>query len=64
MMPCSSATVLLVTSKKNVAALVAQGKTQEEVVAAKPTAAFDAQYGSPERFVPTLYQEIKGPAKK
>jgi hypothetical protein len=55
---------MLVTTKQNVAALVAQGKTQEEVIAAKPTAAFDATYGSPDRFVPVLYQELKGPAKK
>lgn len=46
------------------AALVKQGKTQEEVVAAKPAAEFDAKVtgGTPmsaDRFVTQLYLELK-----
>jgi len=41
-----------------VKALIAQGKTVEEVTAAKPTAAYDATYGDPARFLPGLYQEL------
>jgi cyclase len=49
---------MLSTVRDNVAPLIAQGKTLEEVTAAKPTAAYDAVYGSPERFVPMLYQDL------
>src|SRR3954469_20348245 len=47
-----------------VAVLVRQGKTQDEVIAAKPTADFDAQVSgatpqTADRFVGQLYQEIK-----
>jgi hypothetical protein len=47
-----------------VAALVRQGKTQEEVLAAKPTSEYDARVPQPgqtaDRFVGQLYAEIKG----
>ena len=51
--------------RDKVAALVRQNKTQEEVIAAKPTAEFDATVtgATPaiaDRFVGQLYQEIKG----
>jgi cyclase len=49
---------MIVTVRTNVSKLVAQGMTLEAIAAAKPTAAFDATYGSPERFLPALYQEL------
>jgi cyclase len=50
---------MLVTVQDRVAGLVEQGKTLDEVLAAKPTAEFDAVYGDPSRlFLPPLYQEF------
>ena len=50
--------------RDRVAALVSQGKTQEEVVAAKPTSEYDARVPqaaqTSDRFVGQLYAEIKG----
>jgi cyclase len=50
--------------RDRVAALVQQGKTQEEVVAAKPTSEYDARVPqaaqTSDRFVGQLYAEIKG----
>jgi hypothetical protein len=37
---------MLVTVRNNVAALKQQGKSLDEIVAAKPTAAFDAKWGN------------------
>jgi glyoxylase-like metal-dependent hydrolase (beta-lactamase superfamily II) len=37
---------MLVTVRDNVAALKAQGKSLDEIIAAKPTAAFDAKWGN------------------
>lgn len=52
---------MLVTVRDRVAELVRQGKTLDEVAAAKPTAEFDAVYGDPSRlFLPPLYQELSG----
>jgi cyclase len=53
---------MLVTVRDRVAKLVAEGKTLEEVKAAKPTAEFDAQWGSPDHmlFLPVIYAELKG----
>lgn len=53
---------MLTTVRDRVAALVREGKTLEEVVAAKPTAEFDAQWGSPDHmlFLPVIYAELKG----
>ena len=55
---------LIVAMRDRVAKLVAQGQTQEQVVAAKLTADFDAkidQAGTTgERFVTQLYAELKG----
>jgi glyoxylase-like metal-dependent hydrolase (beta-lactamase superfamily II) len=45
----------------NIDQLVKDGKTLEQVVAAKPTADFDATWGSPERLLPAVYAEMKGP---
>jgi len=44
----------------NIEQLVKDGKTLEEVVAAKPTAEFDAVWGSPERLLPAVYAQLKG----
>lgn len=49
---------MLLAVRNSVAALVASGSSLEEVVAAKPTAAYDNIYGSPERMLPALYQEL------
>jgi cyclase len=51
---------MLTTVHDNISKLVAEGKTLEEVVAAKPTAAFDATWGSPERLLPAVYAQLKG----
>ena len=53
---------MLTTVRDRIAALVREGKTLEEVVAAKPTAEFDAQWGSPDHmlFLPVIYAELKG----
>jgi len=53
---------MLVTVRDRIAALVSQGKSLEEVIAAKPTAEFDATWGSPDHmlFLPVIYAELKG----
>jgi len=54
---------LVLAVRDRVAALVAQGKTLEGVIAAKPTASFDAQVPqsaqSAERFIRWMYAEVK-----
>ena len=54
---------MLVAVRANVKALVDQGKTEDEVVAAKPTAAYDAQWGNgfmkAEQFTRFTYQSLK-----
>lgn len=51
---------MLVTVRDRVARLVAEGKTLEQVVAARPTAEFDAIWGSPDHalFLPVIYAEL------
>jgi glyoxylase-like metal-dependent hydrolase (beta-lactamase superfamily II) len=56
---------MMIAVRDKVAALVRQNKTQEDVVAAKLTAEFDANVPgatpmTADRFVGQLYQEIKG----
>jgi glyoxylase-like metal-dependent hydrolase (beta-lactamase superfamily II) len=53
---------MLVTVRDRVAALVRAGKSLEQVLAAKPTAEFDAQWGAPEHalFLPLIYAEQRG----
>jgi cyclase len=52
---------MLVTVRDRVAALVAQGKSLDEVLAENPTAEFDATYGDPSRlFLPPIYKELSG----
>jgi glyoxylase-like metal-dependent hydrolase (beta-lactamase superfamily II) len=54
---------MVVAIRDKVATMVREGKTQEQVVAAKPTADFDAKVQQPgttgERFVGQLYAELK-----
>ena len=54
---------MVVAIRDKVAALVKDGKTQEQVVAAKPTADFDGKVSTPgptaDRFVGQLYAELK-----
>jgi len=54
---------LVLTIRDRIAALLAQGKTEDEVVAAKVTADFDARIQQPgttaERFVRQVYAELK-----
>jgi len=54
---------MAVTVRDRVAKLVKDGKTQEQAVAAKPTADFDAKVGnapaSADRFVTQIYTELK-----
>ncbi|HEU4617130.1 MAG TPA: MBL fold metallo-hydrolase [Gammaproteobacteria bacterium] len=52
---------MLVTVRDRVAALVKQGKSLDEVTAAKPTAEFDETYGQPgPLFLPVIYKELGG----
>jgi hypothetical protein len=54
---------MVIALRDKVAALVKEGKTQEQVVAAKPTADFDAKVQQPgttgDRFIGQLYAELK-----
>jgi cyclase len=54
---------MVVAIRDKVATMVREGKTQEQVVAAKPTADFDAKVQQPgttgDRFVGQLYAELK-----
>jgi hypothetical protein len=51
---------MLVAIRENVAALKKQGKSRDETVAAKPTAAFDAKWGNflidPSYFTRLVYE--------
>lgn len=55
---------MLITIRDNVAALVGKGLTLEEIVAAKPGADFDEEWGGafikPERMVETVYRSLTG----
>jgi len=48
--------------RDRVAKLIGEGKSLEEVVAAKPAAEFDARWGSPDHmpFLPAIYAELAG----
>jgi glyoxylase-like metal-dependent hydrolase (beta-lactamase superfamily II) len=54
---------MVIAIRDKVAKLVKEGKTQEQVVAAKPTADYDAKVQQPgttaDRFVGQLYAELK-----
>ena len=53
---------MLVAVRENVAALKRQGRSLEETVAAKPTAAFDAKWGTfvigPALFTRLVYEGV------
>jgi len=53
---------MLVAIRKNVAKLKAQGRSRDETVAAKPTAAYDAKFGNflidPGFFTRLVYETI------
>ena len=55
---------MIVAVRDRVARLVTQGQTQEQVVAAKPTADYDARVPrgpqTSERFIGQLHAELKG----
>jgi cyclase len=53
---------MLTTLRDRVAKLIGEGKSLDEVVAAKPTADFDARWGSPDHmlFLPAIYAELAG----
>jgi len=60
---------MMIGVRDKVAALVRQNKTQEDVIAAKPTSSFDAQVTgatpmTADRFVGQLYQELKATATR
>ena len=46
--------------KARVADMVARGMTYEQVAAARPTAAYEAKWGDPERFLTAVYAELGG----
>lgn len=52
---------MLKTTRERVAALIAQGKSGEEVLAAGVTAEFDAIWGDPSRFLPAVYRDLSAP---
>ena len=56
---------MIIAVGEKVKQLVAQGKTQQEVLAAKLTAPYDAKVSggvdsSADRFISAMYQELKG----
>jgi glyoxylase-like metal-dependent hydrolase (beta-lactamase superfamily II) len=51
-------TEMLDSVRERVAALIADGATLEQVVAAKPTAAWDADYGDPMRMIDSAYTSL------
>ncbi len=49
---------MVVTVRDRVGRLVAEGKSLEEVIAARPAAEFESTYGDSARFLPAVYQEL------
>lgn len=49
---------MLMAVRESVAAQVARGQSLEQITASKPTEAYDSLYGSPERLLPALFQEL------
>ena len=50
---------MLVSTGEQVSQAISAGKTLEQVTAANPTAAYDATYGAPERFLSGLYNDLQ-----
>ena len=46
--------------KGRVESMVEAGRSYEDVAAANPTAAYNAQYGDPDRFLRAVYTELGG----
>lgn len=51
-------TEMLQSVRDNVAALIESGATLEQVIAAKPTAAWDDDYGDPARMIDSAYRSL------
>ncbi len=51
---------MVATVRDRISSLVAAGNSLEQVIAAAPSAEFDATWGDPARFVQTVYQELAG----
>jgi len=51
---------MLSTVRDRVAALIAEGKTLEQVIAAAPTREFDERYGNPAQLVTLAYASLQG----
>jgi cyclase len=49
---------LIVEVERRVSRLIDQGMTLEQAIAAAPTADLDERWGSPERILPAVYQEL------
>lgn len=49
---------MLTDIRNRIAALIANGATLEQVVAAEPTAAWDAEYGNPSAFIDRAYTSL------
>jgi glyoxylase-like metal-dependent hydrolase (beta-lactamase superfamily II) len=51
---------MVIDVRSRVAEMVARGMSYEQVAAARPTAAYEAKWGDPERFLTAVYQELGG----
>ena len=51
---------MIIDVKARVAALVEQGMTFDQVLAARPTADYEAKWGDPERFLTGVYAGVGG----
>ncbi len=51
---------MVMTVADRVAALVKDGASYEQVLAASPTAEFEAKWGDPGRFLTAVYAELAG----
>jgi glyoxylase-like metal-dependent hydrolase (beta-lactamase superfamily II) len=51
---------MVIDVKNKVADMVARGMTYPQVQAARPTAAYEAKWGDPERFLTAVYSELGG----
>ena len=51
---------MIIEVKDRVARLVAEGRSYDQIAAARPTAEYDATWGDPERFLRAVYSEVGG----
>ena len=51
---------MVTTVRDRVARMIAEGMSEEEVIAARPAEEFEGTYGDPGRFLPALYRELAG----